>query len=555
MLIGLVCQSQSDIYDVLPTTTAFSSNGRAPQGSSRITRSVWIITATEMAAAGYVNGDVINAIGFNLRAAQNIATTGNFNVYLENTADVTNNKSTTWATAIGTMVNVSNGTITIPATVDVFDSEFTGGTSFTYTGGGLYLAFDYQNLTGTLSTNNSVFCNDSLAGGIKSAFVTTTTPPATLSANSAFRPQTRLGVLVNCARPKYLRESFVSRTTSSVTIAWSGNSTTAIEYGITGFTPGTGTQVYGITSPYTINGLTDSTIYDFTLVNNCGTLTSPVLSEKITLTTNTVFTPSNTIYNTSFEQPNFGFLGWNSTSTQPNAENWQILKNAAGSTLIQNGLSAAVAITPVATTTAPAVTAASCWIYSRGINLTAGISTTVTLYERNYNDTGATKTASYRVSYGIDQTAASQTTIIGTETGLSNTTYALKTYTFTPATTGIYYFGIQHITPANASTTLLHALLIDNFSVTQASLATETFSDDKISVFPNPANKTITISNSENINISEITIVDLNGRIIKTQKFSNISNIEISLTDLTSGIYLMNINTDKGIVTKKIVKE
>lgn len=555
VFLTITANSQSDIYNVLPSTTAFSGNGRAPQGASRITRSCWIITAAEMAAAGFINGDVINALGFNFRAAQSIPTTGNLNVYLENTADTTNTKSQTWATIISTMTNVSNGSVTVPAVIDVFDTEFSGGTAFTYTGGGLYLAFDYQNLMGTLSTGNSVFCNTNIAAGVMSSFTTTTTPPVMLAPVSSFRPQTRLGVLVNCARPKYPKDVVASKTPTSVTLSWVGSSSTSLEYGLTGYTAGSGTQVLNITSPYTVSGLTDSSLYDFNLINNCGTTTTPILSAVSPLTTNSGFIPANVTYNTSFEQPIFPFLGWNLSSTQPTAENWQILKSPSGSTLIQDGLSAALGITPTATTTAPIVSAASARIYSRGLNLIGNALATVTFYERNYTDTGLTKTANYNVTYGSDQTAASQTNVIGTETGINNTTYALKTYTFTPATTGVYYIGIQNTTPANASTTLLHALLVDNFTVSQAPLSNKEFEVNNFVVAPNPADKIVTISNINNVNISEINIVDINGRVVKNEVIGNLNNIELNIADLTSGVYLMNIKTASGIISKKIVKQ
>ena len=79
--------------------------------------------------------------------------------------------------------------------------------------------------------------------------------------------------------------------------------------------------------------------------------------------------------------------------------------------------------------------------------------------------------------------------------------------------------------------------------------------EDTFSISPNPANEIIKISNNMNININSISITDLNGRIVKTEKVSNVANIEINVSDLTTGMYLMNINSDKGIVTKKIMKK
>ncbi len=43
-----------------------------------------------------------------------------------------------------------------------------------------------------------------------------------------------------------------------------------IEYGISGFTPGTGTVIPVATNPATITGLTDATDYDFYVQTDCG---------------------------------------------------------------------------------------------------------------------------------------------------------------------------------------------------------------------------------------------------------------------------------------------
>src|SRR5689334_11334408 len=97
LIVGFAANAQTDYYITLPNNNSTSGNGRAPQGSTRYNRSIWLITAAEMTASGFANGSVVNSLGFNYATAQNIATTGNITIYLQNTADVTNTKSTTWA--------------------------------------------------------------------------------------------------------------------------------------------------------------------------------------------------------------------------------------------------------------------------------------------------------------------------------------------------------------------------------------------------------------------------------------------------------------------------
>jgi hypothetical protein len=52
---------------------------------------------------------------------------------------------------------------------------------------------------------------------------------------------------------------------------------------------------------------------------------------------------------------------------------------------------------------------------------------------------------------------------------------------------------------------------------------------------------------SNNILVSGISITDLNGRLVKQKSYTNVS-------DLASGMYMINITSDKGSVTKKIFK-
>src|SRR5690554_1979018 len=64
----------------------------------------------------------------------------------------------------------------------------------------------------------------------------------------------------SCLAPSDLIVSDVS--TTSATISWTNNNTSTtfnLEYGPVGFTPGSGTTVNGVTNPYTITGLSDTT--------------------------------------------------------------------------------------------------------------------------------------------------------------------------------------------------------------------------------------------------------------------------------------------------------
>jgi hypothetical protein len=85
-------------------------------------------------------------------------------------------------------------------------------------------------------------------------------------------------------------------------------------------------------------------------------------------------------------------------------------------------------------------------------------------------------------------------------------------------------------------------------------LVNETFEASKFAIYPNPTNNVLNITNSDNILLSEVTITDMNGRIVKTVNATNLTEVQINVADLTTGIYFMNINTDSGKAVKKFIK-
>lgn len=77
------------------------------------------------------------------------------------------------------------------------------------------------------------------------------------------------------------------------------------------------------------------------------------------------------------------------------------------------------------------------------------------------------------------------------------------------------------------------------------------FESKKIVVFPNPVKDQLKIEN-ENLKINSISIINITGKTVKT--FTSSNNI-IDVSDLAKGIYFLQIQTDKGLVSKKIIKE
>jgi|LakWasMe75_LOW10_FD_contig_71_429956_length_960_multi_8_in_0_out_0_1 hypothetical protein len=96
--------------------------------------------------------------------------------------------------------------------------------------------------------------------------------------------------------------------------------------------------------------------------------------------------------------------------------------------------------------------------------------------------------------------------------------------------------------------------MIDDFKVTTTELGVNESLAKKFSTYPNPASNVVNISNNNNILLSNVDITDINGRTVKSLQVNNLTEIQMNVSDLNSGVYFMNIDTDSGRVVKKFIK-
>lgn len=94
---------------------------------------------------------------------------------------------------------------------------------------------------------------------------------------------------------------------------------------------------------------------------------------------------------------------------------------------------------------------------------------------------------------------------------------------------------------------------IDTFSVDR-SLSTNSFFAANFALYPNPADNVINISTKNNTAINKIQLTDLNGRTIKDTNLKGISNTQINIANLNTGMYLLKITSNQGVGTTKILK-
>ena len=91
-----------------------------------------------------------------------------------------------------------------------------------------------------------------------------------------------------------------------------------------------------------------------------------------------------------------------------------------------------------------------------------------------------------------------------------------------------------------------------DFTVDTGTLGIDDFQETSFSLYPNPTSEILYI-NSSIARVKTITITDINGRIV--QNSGNDSLNEIYVSNLQSGMYFLNVQTDQGTIVKRFVKK
>ena len=143
-------------------------------------------------------------------------------------------------------------------------------------------------------------------------------------------------------------------------------------------------------------------------------------------------------------------------------------------------------------------------------------------------------------------------------------TYTLDVYAYDAGTDD----GIDYTSPNSVSSPRTNITKIDGFPVNGNKMATITFTyntstlgvDDlnpleNVEVFPNPTHGLITINNIQNKAIASIRIYNILGALVKDIRTKpGVSKLNINLSTLSKGMYVLSINTSNGAIkTKKLV--
>lgn len=99
-----------------------------------------------------------------------------------------------------------------------------------------------------------------------------------------------------------------------------------------------------------------------------------------------------------------------------------------------------------------------------------------------------------------------------------------------------------------------YVMFLDNITITATvPMSTNEFFANNLKIYPNPTKDIINLSSSTTL-INNIAVTDLNGRIVKSFDLNGISQTDLTISDLHSGMYFVSVETDSGKGTTKLIK-
>jgi len=146
-------------------------------------------------------------------------------------------------------------------------------------------------------------------------------------------------------------------------------------------------------------------------------------------------------------------------------------------------------------------------------------------------------------------------------TGAATMTLAGTSYQWIDCSTGLAVSGATfQVFTASASGNYKVAVTLNGCSDTSScyafTLPTASISSNGIkslSVYPSPANSYLVVE-TENIIIINLSIVDVNGKLISTNTPQN-SSVKLDVSQLKTGVYLLKIETANGSEVRRFIKQ
>ncbi len=379
---------------------------------------------------------------------------------------------------------------------------------------------------------------------------------------------TTLSAILPCLAPSSLGTSNITQTTARLWWMSGGTSTSNwdLEYGLSGFTLGQGTRISTTTPSYTVSGLTPGTDYDFYVRDSCGVGYVSSWAGLYTFTTlsATLPCPASSLLRTSNITQTNARLWWMSGGTS--TSNWNLEYGLSGFTLGSG--------TRISTTT-PIIMAS----YSYAVSgLTPG--TDYDFYVRDSCGVGHVsswagphtfRTLGCLAPTGLNLHTITEitATVSWTSGGASNWNIEYGPINF-PLGSGIFLYNVSspRILRGLKPNTFYDVYVQDSCNVGNVSnwvgplsiktiIGIDELLERSFRIYPNPSEGVFKLEfNSSLGEDMEIRITNMMGQIVledEIESFSGSYRKRLEMGDYGSGIYLLQLITEKATVNRRII--
>ncbi|MCF8219044.1 MAG: choice-of-anchor J domain-containing protein [Bacteroidales bacterium] len=182
------------------------------------------------------------------------------------------------------------------------------------------------------------------------------------------------------------------------------------------------------------------------------------------------------------------------------------------------------------------------YVVSRCLNLEAGKTYQMSYWHAAGSFIGTPIPEDVQIVMGTSPDPASLTTMVADLGSVDVTSFTKKAHDIQVDNDGVYYIAF-HITTDSP-----YYYLLDDISISDVTSVEENISD-QMSVFPNPTNNILNIEAGE-LTIENVQIYNTMGQLMHS-KDVNTNNIQLDVETYESGMYFIQMLTDKGTVTKK----
>ena len=349
---------------------------------------------------------------------------------------------------------------------------------------------------------------------------------------------------VNCLPPTSITSSNITQ--NSLQLNWTpigGELSWVVEYGLAGFTPGTGLTVNSSSPQINISNLQPNTFYDFYIKANCGvnnnSFSSFVFTEKTAClpTSNEIFIPHNEGFE-SVVEPTIP-CGWKAVNNNNDTITWITSTDNPN-----NGQNSAYI-----TYTGSGALNHNDWLFSPYYMVTD------TSIEYNVGFSYASKSGSAFPEKMELYTAKSNTggylkTLLFRDTAiLTNNLYVDTNITFKFSDTGKHYFGFHMFSNGNQWDFVMDDF---HFEVVGSIGINESFRNTQVQLYPNPTQSSLSVL-SEN-SIQKLKLYTLSGILMHEYEVNN-KEFTLNLSSFNKGIYILLIEEENRVLSKRVIKE